>query len=135
MSIHYYGQHKSNDVEKFVEYSDRFEIHILKETNGRFTMIEHKAIPNKQAGMKFLKKQGFTVANIVKMLYTEYVYKKGTVGLYVINDFLHSVILYYPQKQHEEMEKEFGLNSVEVITVPYNKFLEKMGRLESIKID
>lgn len=45
ISIHYYGQHKSNDIEKFVEYEDRFEIHIWKEQDGRLTMTEHIVIP------------------------------------------------------------------------------------------
>lgn len=131
-STHYYGQHKSNDVEKFVEYTDRFEIHILKEQSGRFTMIEHRPIQDKKAGLDWLKSRGFTIANIIKMNYSEYSYKNGIIGLYVIDDFLYSVILYYPQKQHDEIEKEIGLNNAEIINIPYNKLLEKMGRLNSI---
>jgi hypothetical protein len=130
-SIHYYGQHKSNDVEKFVEYVDRCEIHMLKEQSGRFIITDHSVIPGKKTGFEWLKKRGFTKVNIVKMVYTEYEYKNGTIGLYTINDFLYSVILYYPIGQHEVTEKEFGLSSSEVISVPYNKFLEKMGRLQS----
>jgi hypothetical protein len=122
ISTHYYGQHKSNDVEKFVEYSDHFEIHILKESDGKFTMIEHKSIPDKDSGF------------IVKMDYEEYKYKNGKIGLYTIDDFLHSVILYYPSDKHEAMEKEFGLNNSEVISVPYNKLLKKMNCLRSLKI-
>lgn len=134
ISTHYYGQHKSNDVEKFVEYSDHFEIHILKESDGKFTMIEHKSIPDKDSGFKWLKNRGFTMANIVKMDYEEYKYKNGKIGLYTIDDFLHSVILYYPSDKHEAMEKEFGLNNSEVISVPYNKLLKKMNCLRSLKI-
>src|SRR3989344_1594372 len=117
VSIHYYGQHKGNDVEKFVEYADRYEIHVLKEANGRFTMTEHKPIQNKDAGITWLKNHGFIIANIVKMVYTEYSYKNGTVGLYIIDDFLHSVILYFPHDQHKTMEEEFKLTSAEVISV------------------
>lgn len=134
VAIHYYGEHKSNDVEKFVEYEDRYEIHVLKESNGTFTMAEHSPIADKKAGMIWLKKRGFKTVNIVKMAYTEYSYKNGTVGLYVINDFLHSVILYYPKANHETMEKEFKLTNAEVISVPYNKYLEKIGKLQSKKI-
>lgn len=135
VSTHYYGQHKNNDVEKFVEYVDRFEIHILKETDGKFTMMEHRQISDKHSGFAWLKTRGFTTANIVKMDYEEYVYKDGKVGLYIIDDFLHSIILYYPSDKHKEMEKEFGLSDIEVIALPYNKYLEKMNRLRSTLIN
>lgn len=134
ISVHYYGQHEGNDVEKFVEYTDRWEIHVLKESDGRFTMTQHTPIANKEAGVAWLKGRGYTTANIVKMAYTEYAYKNETVGLYLIEDFLHSVILYYPQRQHEAIEKEFGLQTAEVIRLPYNKYLEQMGRLRSVKL-
>ncbi len=134
ISTHYYGEHKGNDVEKFIEYVDRYEVHALKEEGGRFTMTEHKHIADKNAGFTWLKDKGYTNANIVKMAYTEYEYKNGIVGLYTINDFLRSVILYYPPDQHAETEKEFGLQNAEVITVPYNKLLEQMGRLHSLKL-
>jgi len=68
------------------------------------------------------------------MEYTEYAYKNGTVGLYVINDFLHSVVLYYPPDKHAAIEKEFGLEHAKVIAVPYNKLLDQMGRLQSMKL-
>lgn len=134
VSTHYYGQHEGNDVEKFVEYSDRYEIHALKEQDGKFTMTEDRLIADKHEGLAWLKNKGYTDANIVTMAYTEYAYKSGTVGLYVIDDFLHSVILYYPPDQHEAMEKEFGLEKAEVITVPYNKFLSKLGKLRSMSL-
>lgn len=134
VSTHYYGQHEGNDVEKFVEYEDKYEVHALKEEGGRFTMTEHKLITDKEAGKAWLKGKGYTKASIVKMAYTECEYKNGTVGLYTINDFLRSVILYYPPDQHEEMEKEFGLDNAEVITVPYNKYMEQMGRSRSMKL-
>ncbi len=134
VSTHYYGEHESNDVEKFVEYVDRYEVHALKESGGRFTMTEHKPIADKAAGIAWLKGKGYTTANIVKMAYTEYEYKNGTVGLYTINDFLKSVILYYPPPQHEAIEKEFGLQNAEVIAVPYNKYIEQMGRSQSMHI-
>ncbi len=134
ISIHYYGEHRGNDVTKFVEYTDRFEIHILKESNGMFEMIEHRKIPDKKSGLIWLKQQGFNKANVVKMEYAEYTYKNGTVGLYIINDFLYSVILYFQSSEHKTMEKEFGLEKAEVITIPYNKYLDKMGRLKSIDL-
>lgn len=135
VAIHYYGQHKGNDVEKFVEYTDRYEIHILKESDGRFTLTEHSPIPDKEAGIAWLKGRKYTTANIVKMAYTEYEHKNGTIGLYIIDDFLHSVILYYPPGAHEAIEKEFGLQTAKVITVPYNKLLEQLGRLRSMQLN
>ena len=134
VAVHYYGQHESNDVEKFVECADRVEIHFLKETNGKFTLTEHSPIVDKEMGMVWLKRRGYTTANIVKMVYTEYAYKGGMVGLYIIDDFLHSVILYFPPDQHKEMEKKFGLGRAEQITVPYNKYLEKFGKLRSMPL-
>ncbi len=134
VSTHYYGEHKGNDVEKFVEYSNRCEIHVLKESGGRFTLTKHKPILDKEEGLAWLKGKRYTDANIVKMAYTEYEYKNGIVGLYVIDGFLYSVILDFPQGQHEAMEKEFGLQTTEVMSLPYNKYLEKIGRLRSLKL-
>ncbi|HKZ35546.1 MAG TPA: hypothetical protein VJ242_02415 [Patescibacteria group bacterium] len=134
ISVHYYGQHSGNDVEKFVEYADRVEAHVLKESGGQFTMIKHEEIPDKNSGLGWLRNQGYKTMNIVKMAYREYSYKNGTVGLYTIDDFLLSVILYYPSGQHEAIEKEFGLERAEVISVPYNKFLDQLGRLRSTNL-
>ncbi len=134
VATHFYGQRTGNDVEKFVEYADRIEVHVLKESDGRFTLIESIPIANKEAGFSWLKSRGYQTANIVKMAYTEYSYKEGTVGLYIIDDFLHSIVLDYPPTEHAALEKEFTLESAEVIRVPYNKYLEKLGRLGSINV-
>lgn len=131
-STHYYGEHEGNDVEKFVVYPDRTEIHVLKESDGKFALTESKPIAGKEEGFAWLKSRGYTKANIVDMNYTEYAYKNGTVGLYVIDNVLRSVILYYPKEKHEAMEKEFGLETAEVIAVPYNKYLASLSRLRTI---
>lgn len=133
-STHYYGQHSGNDVEKFVEYFDRFEIHVWKEVQGKFIMTDHSKIADKKEGIDWLKKRGFTKANVVKMEYSEFAYKDGTVGLYILDDFLYSVILNYPEGKHEKIEKELGLTKYKVITIPYNKFLDQMGKLRSLKL-
>ena len=134
-SVHYYGKHEGNDVEKFIEYPDRVEIHIFKEKDGKFIPTEEFLLKNKDEGFDWLKERGFKEVNIVKMDYVEYAYKNGAVGLYTIDDFHRSVILNFPEGGHEVMEKEFGLQNVELITVPYNKLLEKMGKLRSLSLD
>lgn len=134
ISTHYYGEHKGNNVEKFVEYPNRVEIHILKESDGKFTLIKRREIKDKNIGFTWFKARGYKTINIVKIVSTIYKYKDGTVGLYIIDDFLHSVILYYPPDQHAIVEKEFGLDKTEVISVPYNKFLYRIGRLRSMRL-
>jgi hypothetical protein len=134
-SVHYYGNHEGNDVEKFVEYHDRVEAHVWKEVDGKFTPTENFLLRDKNDGFNWLKKRGFTKANIVKMKYSEYGYKEGIIGLYTVDDFHKSIILSYPAGEHETIEKELGLENSEVITLPYNKLLEKMGKLRSINLD
>lgn len=133
-SIHYYGMHDGNDVEKFVAYPDRIEIHILKESDGKFVLTEHRAIADKDQGFLWLKDRGYTMANIVSMDYEEYAYQGGIVGLYVIDGFLYSVILDFDSDQLTIKEKEFGLQNAEIISIPYNKYLEVLGKLRSTEL-
>lgn len=133
-STHYYGDHEGNDVEKFVEYADRCEIHILKENDGKFTLIEHRQIPGKQEGLAWLRERGHTTASIVRMQYEEYAYKGGTVGLYTINNSLLSVILYYPPGMLDAVEKDLNLQDAEVIRVPYNIYLMMLGLAVSVQL-
>lgn len=134
VTTHYYARKEGNDVVKLVEYSDRNEIHILEESNGKFSLKEKIPVENTDAGLQWLKDKGYGTVDLVKMEYTDYEYKGGIVGLYVINDFLYSVILDFPSEQHEEMEKEFGLKAADVVSLPYNKFLEQIGQLKSMSI-
>lgn len=131
-STHYYGEHEGNDVEKFVVYPNRTEIHVLKESDGKFSLTESKPIAGKEEGLAWLKSRGYSQANIVDMNYTEYAYKNGLVGLYTIDNFLYSVVLSYSEGQHQEVEKDFGLETAEVIAVPYNKYLASLSRLRTI---
>lgn len=135
VNTHYYAIQEGNDVTKLVEFPDRFEIHILKESDGKYSLTENIPVETKEAGLKWLKDKGYKVVNIVKMAYTDYEYKDGIVGLYVIDDFLYSVILDFPPGQHEAIEREFGLSSAEVINLPYNKYLDKLGKLRSMNLD
>lgn len=133
-TTHYYARHEGNNVTKLVEYDDHNEIHILQESKGKFTLKENTPVKNVEAGLKWLRDKGYTTLDVVKMVYVDYRYKEGTVGLYVINDFLHSVILDFPEQQHDVIEKQFGLSTAEVISIPYNKYLQRVGQIKSIKL-
>lgn len=134
VTTHYYTQQESNDVVKLVKFVDRNEIHILKEKQGRYSLKSNIPVLNTDAGLQWLKDKGYKTVNIVKMINTDYEYKNGIVGLYIIDDFLYSVILDFSEGQHEPIEKELGLNSPEVISIPYNKLLEKIGRLRLMNL-
>ena len=134
INTHYYTFQKSNDVVKLVEFADKNEIHILKESQGKYTLTENIPVSNLGEGLKWLKNKGYKSVSVVKMAYTDYDYKGGIVGLYLINDFLYSVILDFPDGMHEIMEKEFGLDKSKVINIPYNKLPEKMDRLSTVPL-
>lgn len=134
VTIHYYVQQEGNDVVKLVKYIDRNEIHLLKESQGSYYLKENIPVENIDAGLQWLKDKGYKVVNIVKMDNTDYEYKDGIVGLYIIDDFLYSVILDFREGQHEEMEREFELQTAEIIYVPYNKYVDQIGRLQSRKL-
>lgn len=121
---HYYAQTNDNNVTKLVQYDTKSEIHLLSETNGTFALTESIPTKDAEAGLKWLRDKGHTKTTTVKMDYDEYAYKDGIVGLYLINDSLHSIILDFPPEKYKAIEKDLGLEKAEVITVPYNKYLE-----------
>lgn len=127
ISTHYYAKRADNNVTKLVEKTDRYEIHVLEEDAGRFTLKENIVVDSNQAGLKWLEKSGFTDLTVVKMDHTDYEYKGGLVGLYTINDELFSVILDFPSGQHETIAADFGMEAAEVIVLPYNKYLESLA--------
>lgn len=131
VNVHYYVQQESNDVVKLVKFSDRNEIHILKVIDGKYSLTENIPMPSVEAGLAWLKEKGYKTVNIVKMAYTDYDYEGGIVGLYIIDDFLYSVILDFPNGEHDKMEKVFGINPKDVIRIPYNKYLDSIGKLRS----
>lgn len=133
-SIHYYGNNEGNDVEKVVVYPDKVEIHVWKNVDGKFTSVEDFKVESEQKGIEWLKSRGFNQANIIKMDYTEYSYEDGVIGLYLIDDFHKSVILTFLPERIPDVEKIFGLENAEVITTPYNKLLDKLGKIRSIEI-
>jgi hypothetical protein len=134
-SEHYYTHQPNNDVVKLVVHCDKAEIHELKERNGRFDLGEKIPLKDLQAGFGWLKRQGYTTLDVVQITYTDYGYKDGIVGLYIINDFLHSVILDYPQGRHETIEAEFDLQKAERIDIPYNKYLHRFSGLQTVKLE
>lgn len=129
-STHYYAQVKGNDVIKLVDHDGHYELHLLKESDGKFSLTNRIPVSNFNEGLSMLKGKGAKSYAIVKMAHTDYEYDEGLVGLYVINDILYSVILDFPASKHKAMEEQFGLENAEKITIPYNKLLERMGRAE-----
>lgn len=127
VSTHYYAKRADDNVTKLVEKSGQYEIHVLEEESGKFTLKQNIAVADKQAGLDWLKKSGFTDFTIVKMDQVDYEYKDGIVGLYRINDDLFSIILDYPSGQHEAIADELGMEAAEVIDLPYNKYLESLA--------
>jgi len=133
-STHYYAHQPGSDVTKIVQHADGTAIHILSEASGKFTLRENITVQNLPTGEAWLKDHGFNTISAVKMSHTDYEYKQGLVGLYLINDWLYSVILDYPDGQHKSIERDFGLENAEVISLPYNKYLENLGKLEAVNL-
>ncbi|MEK7598013.1 MAG: hypothetical protein AAB441_05205 [Patescibacteria group bacterium] len=134
VNVHYYAQKIGNDVVKLVKYLDRNEIHILDEVDGKYILKQKIPMENTEAGLQWLKEKDYKAVDIVKMAYTDYEYKGSIVGLYTINDFLYSIILDYPEGEHDDKEKEFGLNPSDVISMPYNKYLKSIGKNNFMKL-
>ena len=86
-------------------------------------------MPNKVSGMNWMKARGFTKFDIIKMELEEYSFKGGSIGLYKINKMLSAVILDFPTELHEQIEKQLSLEKSEVITVPFNVYLKRKGKL------
>ncbi len=68
------------------------------------------------------------------MVHTDRSYKDGMIGLYTIDAFLYSVILDFLPGHHEALQRELGLENTEVIDDPFNKYLERLGRLKVIAV-
>jgi len=133
-SMHYYAQQPGNTVVKLVVYKDRSEIHILDEQDGIFSLREKIPVKDKNTGLQWLKDKGYVQVGLVKMAYTDYACQGGIVGLYTLNDAVYSVILDFPPGEHARLEKDMGLSTAEVISVPYNKYLAERGRFEIIAL-
>jgi len=135
MSTHYYAQQPGNDVIKLVVKENACEIHELKENNGNFKLVNNAPVRDRKAGIQWLIEHGFDNVSIVTMQHTDYRYKDGIVGLYVINDTLKSVILDFPEGEHDAVAEELGITSAKLIQQPYNKYLEAQDSLPVITVD
>ena len=130
----YYARQDSKDVVKLIHYPDHNEINVLTESNGTFLLKDSIAVDNTEAGLDWLKNKGYSLVDVVEMDCTEYEHAGGTVGLYLINGWLHSVILDFPPQKHEEMKEFFDLSRAQEITVPYNVYLEQAGTVQSLTL-
>lgn len=129
---HFYGRQKGNNVTKLVKYSDKLEIHVLEEEDGIYLL--KKTIPMKTVneGINWLRNSGFSVIDIVKMESITYDYLGGLVRLYLIDGWLHSVILSHDNEKLSEVEKKLGIKKADVIAQPYNVYLESLGKLRTM---
>lgn len=134
VSTHYYAPLTTNDVVKLTQHADKFEIHILQENNGNFILKQSIAVANKNQGLLWLINRGYKQVEIVKMECDSYSYKDGFVGLYTLNDTEKSLILDFPLKRYSELEKEFKLSVNQQLTIPYNAYLKKIGKLQTVDI-
>jgi hypothetical protein len=134
VSVHYYARQDTKDVVKLVHYVDKDEINMLSESNGTFLLKDRFEVGSSEEGLSWLKQKGYEVVDVVEMNSTEYEYDDGIVGLYVINGWLHSVVLDFPADKHEAMKNLFGLANAQEITIPYNLYLEKAGKVQSMTL-
>jgi len=125
-ATHYYAKQSGNDVIKLVHGANKDEIHLLKESAGKFQLTGSIPVENVKDGLKWLKDKGYDDIQEIKMEHSDYPFEGGIVGLYLVNDTLHAVILDYPPDQHEAIEKKLDLESSQVIDEPFNKYIERI---------
>lgn len=133
-TYHFYGQQGGNNVTKLVQYADKQEIHILEESGGIFSLVETIPVDTVNDGLEWLRSHGYEHVDEVKMQSWSFEYRGGLVRLYLIDDWLHSIILSHEYGQIQTVEKELGLKAEDVIVEPYNKYLATAGRLKSRKL-
>lgn len=131
-TYHYYGHQAGNNVTKLVKYSDKQEIHILEESDGIFSLKEIIPVNSVEEGLEWLRSHGFSQIDDVKMQSESYEFMGGLVRLYLIDDWLHSIILSHEGEVLQEVEQELGLTHDDVIEQPYNEYLDSLGKLKSI---
>lgn len=131
---HYYARQPGDDVVKLVSYQDKHEIHELEAQQGSFVLRRSLAVVDAAAGLAWLRAQGYEWVDLVKMTSRDYAYQGGLVRLYLLDDWLHSVILDYPAGQHQVVAEELGLSEKQLISAPYNKYLQELGKLRTMRL-
>ncbi|MCB9813173.1 MAG: hypothetical protein H6772_02070 [Pseudomonadales bacterium] len=134
LTYHYYGQQDTNNVTKLVQYADKQEIHILEESDGLFSLKEIIPVSTKKEGFSWLRSHGFKEIGEVKMESQTFDYSEGLVRLYLIDDWLHAIILSHVGDNLLQVEAELGLDSEEVISQPFNVYLDLIGKLKISEI-
>lgn len=132
---HYYRQYEGNDVIKLISNKNKNKIVHLKENKGKFDLIESIQMESLEDGLNWMKEKGYSSVGLVKMENVDYKYKNGLVRLYIIDDWLYTVILKYPKGEHKSLESDLLLGKAETVKVPYNKLLKQLGKLKIIKLD
>jgi hypothetical protein len=134
-SIHYYAGQDGDDVLKLVVHDDTAEVHKLKARSGSFELVGKLPMTNAKAGLAWLRQEGYKKLDVVIMQSVDYRYKGGTIGLYTVNNDLYSVILAYPAGEHSAIAGALGLGDAEPITIPYNKYLQQIGKIQYIDLE
>ncbi len=131
-ATHYYAKLDSDDTLKMIDYGDRVEIHSVSTKNGLHSIDEEITVESVEEGMQWFKLRGYSELEMLKMHDQEYAYLDGGLALYTVEDEVFSVILGYSEDELPEMEKLFGLDSCEEISVPYNKYMAQLKKLRRI---
>ncbi len=133
-STHYYAQLDTDDTLKLVAWNGNFEIHQLSTKNGLHNLDQTIPVPSLKAGFRWFLDHGYKKLDILDMHNAEYAYQDGGLALYLVDRVINSVILGYDEDRLPAIEKAFGLESAEPISVPYNKYLAQLHLLRSIDI-
>jgi len=131
-TTHYYAQLPTEDTLKIINYGDRVEIHRLTTTHGLHSLDEVIPLQSVEDGLQWFHARGYDKLDVLAMHDREFEFKGGGFALYTINNTVCSIILGYPEEDLASMEQALGLQSAEVISVPYNKYLAQLGMVQTI---
>ena len=121
-TTHYYARRNDLNVSKIVEYSDRVEIHELREKGGTFELSSVLPCSDIAEATSQMSKQDFNDLQKVDIQNSNYDIEAGRVGLYIINNSILSVILEVEKQDRKELESVLGLTDAPRIHVPYNVY-------------
>lgn len=133
-TTHFYAQRPDLNVTKLVDYGNRWQIHELAEANGTFALTRKIDMPSRQAGLDWLRNQGYHKVQVVTMADRGFEVPDGEIGLYLINDWLTSVIVDVPAEYQDAWAQKLELHAQDIITTPYNVLLESLGRANFMQL-